>query len=73
MRPIPPRDESGQTTVMIVGFAVVLMTAVGMVVNVSAAYLQRQSLDNLADGAALTNPSLAQVSDKLEKLRGSAA
>ena len=53
MRPLPPRDERGQTTVMIVGFAVVLMTAVGMVVNVSAAYLQRQSVDNLADGAAL--------------------
>ena len=47
------RDERGQTTVLIVGFAVVLMMAVAMVVNVSAAYLQRQSLDNLADGAAL--------------------
>jgi Flp pilus assembly protein TadG len=53
VRPVPARDERGQTTVMIVGFAVVLMTAIGMVVNVSAAYLQRQSLDNLADGAAL--------------------
>jgi hypothetical protein len=39
--------------VLIVGFAVVLMAAVGMVVNVSAAYLQRQGLDSLADGAAL--------------------
>ena len=47
------RDERGQTTVLIVGFAVVLMMAVAMVVNASAAYLQRQSLDNLADGAAL--------------------
>ena len=47
------RDEQGQTTVLIVGFAVVLMMAVAMVVNASAAYLQRQSLDNLADGAAL--------------------
>ena len=47
------RDERGQTTVLIVGFAVVLMMAVAMVVNVSAAYLQRQSLDNLAEGAAL--------------------
>jgi hypothetical protein len=46
-------DQRGQTTVLIVGFAVVLMMAVAMVVNVSAAYLQRQSLDNLADGAAL--------------------
>ena len=47
------RDERGQTTVLIVGLAVVLMMAVALVVNVSAAYLQRQSLDNLADGAAL--------------------
>lgn len=47
------RDERGQTTVLIVGFAVVLMMAVAVVVDVSAAYLQRQGLDNLADGAAL--------------------
>lgn len=46
-------DERGQTTVLIVGFAVVLMMTVAVVVNVSAAYLQRQGLDNLADGAAL--------------------
>ena len=46
-------DERGQTTVLIVGFAVVLMMAVALVVNASAAYLQRQSLDSLADGAAL--------------------
>jgi hypothetical protein len=47
------RGECGQTSLLIVGFAVVLMMAVAMVVNASAAYLQRQSLDNLADGAAL--------------------
>lgn len=47
------RDERGQTTLLIVGFAVVLMMAVAVVVDVSAAYLQRQGLDNLADGAAL--------------------
>ena len=47
------RDERGQATVLIVGFAVVLMMAVALVVNASAAYLQRQSLDSLADGAAL--------------------
>ena len=38
---------------LIVGLAVVLMTAVAVVVNASAAYLQRQGLDSLADGAAL--------------------
>jgi hypothetical protein len=46
-------DEGGQTTLLIVGFAVVLMMTVAMVVNVSAAYLQHQGLDSLADGAAL--------------------
>jgi hypothetical protein len=39
--------------VLIVGFALVLATAVATVVDVSAAYLQRQSLDTVADGAAL--------------------
>jgi uncharacterized membrane protein len=48
-----PKDESGQMTVMIVGFAVILMMAMAVVVDASAAYLQRQGLDNLADGAAL--------------------
>lgn len=47
------RDEAGQVAVMIVGFAVVLLLAVGVVVDASAAYLRRQGLDNLADGAAL--------------------
>jgi hypothetical protein len=47
------RDESGQTTFLIVGLAVVLMMTVAMVINASAAYLQRQGLDSLADGAAL--------------------
>jgi hypothetical protein len=46
------RDQ-GQVSVLIVGFAVILILAVGVVVDSSAAYLQRQSLDNLADGAAL--------------------
>ena len=45
--------ERGQVSVLIVGFAVVLLLAVGVVVDASAAYLQRQGLDTLADGAAL--------------------
>jgi uncharacterized membrane protein len=47
------RDDSGQMTLMIVGFAVILMMAVALVVDASAAYLQRQGLATLADGAAL--------------------
>lgn len=46
-------DQRGQATVLIVGFAVVLLLATGVVVDASAAYLQRQELDTLADGAAL--------------------
>lgn len=48
-----PRDERGQTTVLIVGFAVVATMLVAVVVDASAAYLRRSALDSLADGAAL--------------------
>lgn len=47
------RSEEGQTTVLIIGFAVVALLMVGVAVDASAAYLRRQGLDNLADGAAL--------------------
>ena len=47
------RDEAGQTTLLIVGFALVLALAVATVVDVSAAYLRRQALSTVADGAAL--------------------
>ena len=53
-----PRDHAGQATVMIVGFAFVLAMTVALVVDASAAYLQRQSLDTLADGAALRGADL---------------
>ena len=46
-------DERGQTSLMIIGFATVLVLAVAVVVDASAAYLQRQGLAALADGAAL--------------------
>lgn len=51
-------DEAGQATLMIVGFAFVLLMAVAMVVDASAAYLQRQGLDTVADGAALRGADL---------------
>jgi hypothetical protein len=51
-------EESGQTTIMIVGFAFVLALAVAVVVDASAAYLQRQGLDTVADGAALRGADL---------------
>ena len=56
--PDTSRDESGQATLMIIGFAFVLAMAVAMVVDASAAYLQRQGLDTVADGAALHGADL---------------
>ena len=47
------RDERGQTSVLIVGFAVVLLILIAMAIDASAAFRHRQSLTNLADGAAL--------------------
>ena len=51
-------DEAGQATVMIIGFALVLAMAVALVTDASAAYMRRQSLDTLADGAALRGADL---------------
>jgi len=45
--------ERGQTSLLIVGFVVVVMMLIGAVVDASAAFLRRQSLDAVADGAAL--------------------
>ncbi|MFI5427640.1 pilus assembly protein TadG-related protein [Aeromicrobium sp. UC242_57] len=45
--------EEGQITVMTVGFLVVIGLLVVVVVNSSAAFLERRKLDNLADGAAI--------------------
>jgi hypothetical protein len=45
---------------MIIGFALVLLMAVGVTVDASAAYLARQSLSTLADGAALAGADQLQ-------------
>jgi Putative Flp pilus-assembly TadE/G-like len=47
------RSESGQVTVMIVGFFLVVGVLTAVVIDASAAYLRNQSLNSLADGAAL--------------------
>jgi hypothetical protein len=47
------RDERGQATVMIIGLAVVLLMAAVVAIDASAAFLRRQELDTVADGAAL--------------------
>ncbi len=47
------RDERGQTSLLIMGFFVILSLLVGVVVDASAAYLRRQGFNSLADGAVL--------------------
>jgi hypothetical protein len=47
------RTERGQATLLVLGFFLVGVLLVGVVVDASAAYLRRQSLNALADGAAL--------------------
>lgn len=47
------RDEAGSTAVLLIGLMIVVVMLVGVVTDASAAYLRRQGLDNLADGAAL--------------------
>ena len=46
---------------MIIGFAGFLLVLIAVVVDASAAYLQRQGLDTLADGAALQGADLGSV------------
>jgi hypothetical protein len=48
------RDQSGTASLLVIGLAVVLLMMAAVVTDASAAYLQRQGLDTLADGAALT-------------------
>lgn len=45
--------ERGSITVMSIGFLMLIGALTVVVVNASAAFLQRQELNNLADGAAL--------------------
>lgn len=52
------RDETGQVTMLVTGFALVIAMVIAVVVDASAAYLQRSGLDTLADGAALHGSDL---------------
>lgn len=47
------RREEGTISVMVVGFFIVIGLLAVVVINASAAFLQRQELNNVADGAAL--------------------
>lgn len=46
--------EDGNVSLVTIGFVIVLVMLCAVVVNASDAYLDRQELMNLADGAALT-------------------
>ncbi|WP_310529773.1 pilus assembly protein TadG-related protein [Nocardioides sp.] len=52
------RNERGSTIPLLVGLAAVLLMGIALVINASSAYLQRQGLDTLADGAALRGADL---------------
>jgi uncharacterized membrane protein len=58
------RDERGTVTVLIIGLAVVLLMMTAVVTDASAAYLQSQGLDTLADGAALTGADAGASGDE---------
>ncbi|QYJ04246.1 hypothetical protein KUV85_00765 [Nocardioides panacisoli] len=58
-------SDRGQASVIIVGFAFVILMLVVVVVDASAAYLKRQSLDSLADGAALRGADLAAQGEEV--------
>jgi hypothetical protein len=57
------RDEAGSTIPLVIGLCGVLAMGVAVVTDASAAYLQRQGLDNLADGAALAGADLGAAGD----------
>lgn len=54
------RAEAGQTTLLLVGFMIVAVLVVAVALDASAAYLRRQGLDSLADGAALAAADAVQ-------------
>lgn len=55
---MPRRDDRGSVSVLVIGFAAVLVLGIAVVIDASAAYIQRQGLDTLADGAALHGADL---------------
>jgi len=65
MRPERCRDERGSTIPLIIGFALVLALVIGFVIDASAAYLRRQALDTLADGAALQGADLGAAGTQM--------
>lgn len=65
MAPDERRDERGSTIPLIIGFTLVLALVVAFVVDATAAYLRRQALDTLADGAALQGADLGAAGTEM--------
>lgn len=55
------RDDRGSVLLLTLGFVVVIVMAIGVVVDTSAVFLQRRSLAALADGAALAGAQSIDV------------
>jgi uncharacterized membrane protein len=58
------RNDRGTVTLLIIGLAVILLMMAAVVTDASAAYLQRQGLDTIADGAALTGADAGASGDE---------
>jgi len=57
-------DECGQAAVLIVGFALLIGMLIAVVIDASSAYIQRQGLNSLADGAALHGADLGATGEE---------
>ncbi len=66
-------SERGTVTVMLVGFFLVIALLTAVVVDASAAFLTRQQLNSLGDGAALAAVDGAQGQDVYEEGLGELA
>ncbi|MBO0828974.1 MAG: hypothetical protein J2P24_14470 [Streptosporangiales bacterium] len=56
------RRDAGQTTVLVIGYAMVAMLLVTVVVNLSRVFLAQRSLDAAADAAAVAGAQAVRVS-----------
>ncbi|MFT4264567.1 MAG: hypothetical protein QM572_14365 [Nocardioides sp.] len=55
----PDGSQRGSTIPLILGFTAILLVAAAVAIDATAAWLQRQSLESVADGAALHAADLA--------------
>ena len=63
--PAPPPGESGQITLFVLGFCLLLLTALAGVSAASSVYVTRRALSSIADGAAVAAADAVRESDVL--------